>query len=94
MPSLVGIGGAQQRRRRRHDRERGRRPHAGLQGAATGRRGRAIVEYVVSGASVTVDAAKPTPFDMRYSMDGYTRFTDPDGFPAIKPPGGRSLRST
>ena len=25
---------------------------------------------------------------MRYSMDGYTRFTDPDGFPAIKPPWG------
>ncbi len=49
---------------------------------------RAIVEYVVSGTSVTVDAARPTPFDMRYSMDGYTRFTDPDGFPAIKPPWG------
>jgi glucose dehydrogenase len=49
---------------------------------------RAIVEYVVSGTSVRVDAARPTPFDMRYSMDGYTRLTDPDGFPAIKPPWG------
>ena len=49
---------------------------------------RAIVEYVVSGTSAPVDAAQPTPFDLRYSMDGYTRFTDPDGFPAVKPPWG------
>jgi quinoprotein glucose dehydrogenase len=49
---------------------------------------RAIVEYVVSGASVTIDAARPTPFDLRYSMDGYTRILDPDGFPAVKPPWG------
>jgi len=49
---------------------------------------RAIVEYVVSGKSSSVDAARPTPFDLRYSMDGYTRFTDPDGFPAVKPPWG------
>ena len=30
----------------------------------------------------------PTPFDVRYTLDGYIRFTDPDGFPAIKPPWG------
>jgi quinoprotein glucose dehydrogenase len=49
---------------------------------------RAIVEYVVTGKSVSVDAAKPTPFDLQYAMDGYKRFTDPDGFPAVKPPWG------
>ncbi len=49
---------------------------------------RAIVEYVISGQSVTVDAAQPTPFDMRFSLDGYARFVDPDGFPAVKPPWG------
>jgi glucose dehydrogenase len=49
---------------------------------------RAIVEYVVTGKSVTVDAAKPTPFDLQYAMDGYKRFTDPEGFPAVKPPWG------
>jgi quinoprotein glucose dehydrogenase len=49
---------------------------------------RAIVDYVVTGTSTTVDAARPTPFDLRYSMDGYTRMADPDGFPAIKPPWG------
>jgi quinoprotein glucose dehydrogenase len=87
MPSLVGIGA----RSNVDDvatvvSEGGGRMPAfkELHGAAR----RAIVEYVVSGQSVTVDAAKPTPFDMRYSMDGYTRFTDPDGFPAIKPPWG------
>jgi quinoprotein glucose dehydrogenase len=30
----------------------------------------------------------PTPFDMRYTLDGEIRFTDPDGFPAITPPWG------
>jgi quinoprotein glucose dehydrogenase len=49
---------------------------------------RAIVDYVLSGKSATVDAGKPSPFDLRYSMDGYVRFTDPDGFPAVKPPWG------
>ena len=33
-------------------------------------------------------ATAPTPFDLRYSLDGYIRFTDPDGFPAITPPWG------
>jgi quinoprotein glucose dehydrogenase len=87
MPSLVGIGA----RSSIDDvaavvSEGGGRMPAFKEIHAAARR--AIVEYVVSGTSVTVDAAKPTPFDMRYSMDGYTRFTDPDGFPAIKPPWG------
>ena len=49
---------------------------------------RAIVEYVVSGRSETVRADAPTPFDLPYAMDGYTRLTDPEGFPAVKPPWG------
>lgn len=49
---------------------------------------RAIVDYTVSGRSSVVDAGKPTPFDLRYSLDGYVRFTDPDGFPAVTPPWG------
>jgi quinoprotein glucose dehydrogenase len=49
---------------------------------------RAIVHYVVSGTSLRVDASRPTPYDVRYSLDGYIRFTDPDGFPAITPPWG------
>lgn len=49
---------------------------------------RAIVEYVVAGRSDEVRSDKPTPFDLRYTLDGYIRFTDPDGFPAVKPPWG------
>jgi quinoprotein glucose dehydrogenase len=49
---------------------------------------RAIVHYVLSGRSLPVDASRPTLHDVRYTLDGYTRFTDPDGFPAITPPWG------
>jgi quinoprotein glucose dehydrogenase len=63
----------------------GRMPaYAELHGAVR----RAIVEYVVTGRSDTVRADVPSPFDMRYTLDGYIRFTDPDGFPAITPPWG------
>jgi quinoprotein glucose dehydrogenase len=55
-----------------------------LHGAAR----RAIVEYVVSGRSRTVSRDAPTPFDVRYTLDGDIRFTDPDGFPALTPPWG------
>ena len=33
-------------------------------------------------------ATQPSPFDLKYSLDGNARFTDPDGFPAITPPWG------
>lgn len=49
---------------------------------------RAIVQYVLSGVSETVKGNAPSPFDVRYSLDGDIRFTDPDGFPAITPPWG------
>ncbi len=49
---------------------------------------RAIVEYVLTGKSVEVRVDTPTPFDVKYTLDGYIRFTDPDGFPAITPPWG------
>jgi quinoprotein glucose dehydrogenase len=49
---------------------------------------RAIVEYVMSGRSLPVAAGQPTPFDLRYSLEGEARFKDPDGFPAITPPWG------
>jgi quinoprotein glucose dehydrogenase len=63
----------------------GRMPPFGvLHGAAR----RAIVRYVVDGTSETVRGDAPTPYDVRYSLDGNVRFTDPDGFPAITPPWG------
>ncbi len=86
-PSLVDIG-----RRRDVDeiedvvREGGGRMpgYAALHGAVR----RAIVRYVTTGTSDTVSRDTPSPFDLRYTLDGYIRFTDPDGFPAIAPPWG------
>jgi quinoprotein glucose dehydrogenase len=49
---------------------------------------RALVRYIVTGESELVGAAVPSPYDVRYSLDGNIRFTDPDGFPAITPPWG------
>ncbi|NUR54319.1 MAG: PQQ-binding-like beta-propeller repeat protein [Acidobacteria bacterium] len=49
---------------------------------------RAIVDYVLTGRSSEVRGDKPTPYDVRFTLDGYIRFTDPDGFPAITPPWG------
>ncbi|MBW8867958.1 MAG: PQQ-binding-like beta-propeller repeat protein, partial [Acidobacteria bacterium] len=48
----------------------------------------AIVAYVLTGTSDVVRGDAPTPFDVKYTLDGYIRFTDPDGFPAITPPWG------
>ena len=86
-PSLAGIG----TRRNIEEiatkvREGGGRmpPFADMHSAVR----RAIVEYIASGTSVMVRADRPTPFDLRYSLDGEARFTDPDGFPAITPPWG------
>ncbi len=49
---------------------------------------RAIVRYVLDGTSMSVRSDKPSPFDLKYSLDGEARFNDPDGFPAITPPWG------
>jgi quinoprotein glucose dehydrogenase len=48
----------------------------------------AIVDYVVHGASKTVAATGPSPSDMKYLSDGYKKFLDPDGYPAVAPPWG------
>jgi quinoprotein glucose dehydrogenase len=63
----------------------GRMPsYASLHGAAR----RAIVQYIVTGRSVPVRADAPSPFDLKYTLEGDVRFTDPEGFPAITPPWG------
>jgi quinoprotein glucose dehydrogenase len=48
----------------------------------------AIVQYVTTGEDTAVHSASDPRFFMKYLNDGYTKFLDPDGYPAVKPPWG------
>ena len=48
----------------------------------------AIVGLVAHGENKTVAQPVTSPTDMRYLSDGYKKFLDPDGYPAIAPPWG------
>lgn len=39
-------------------------------------------------SEVTVEAGPKPPVELKYAMDGYNKFFDPDGYPAITPPWG------
>jgi quinoprotein glucose dehydrogenase len=57
--------------------------------ARLGRDGiRAVLNYVIKGEEQEVVAEGPSPMDMKYLSDGYKKFLDPDGYPAIQPPWG------
>ena len=65
----------------------GRMPEFGHLGKAAIR---AITEYSMSGRNDTV-AVTPqpeSPTDTKYVIDGYNKFLDPDGYPAVEPPWG------
>ena len=49
---------------------------------------RAVIDYVYRGVDTTVKAIAPSPYDMKYASDGYNKFLDSEGYPAIKPPWG------
>lgn len=53
---------------------------------------KAVVEYLLTGRDVAVPGSGPSSPVMadsaEYMFDGYTKFLDPDGFPAIAPPWG------
>jgi glucose dehydrogenase len=49
---------------------------------------KAVLRYAVHGEDVTVAPRKPLPTDGKYINNGYTKFLDPDGYPAVKPPWG------
>jgi quinoprotein glucose dehydrogenase len=87
-PSLVGIG-------KKYSEARigeivrngaGRMPgFGGLQPAVLG----ALIGFIARGdnrAEVAADA--PSPMDLKYTTDGYNKFLDPEGYPAIEPPWG------
>lgn len=50
----------------------------------------AIVDYVATGEEVAVAgmAASPWPIEQKYRHDGYNKFLDPEGYPAVEPPWG------
>ena len=48
----------------------------------------AILQYVTKGEDVRASEAAASPIDLSYSIDGYNKFLDPDGYPAVKPPWG------
>lgn len=52
---------------------------------------RALVHYLLTGTDTSVEARmgdSPWPFGLKYTMDGYNKFLDPDGYPAVEPPWG------
>ncbi|MGH9430016.1 MAG: PQQ-binding-like beta-propeller repeat protein [Terriglobia bacterium] len=51
---------------------------------------RALARYLATGkdANVTLAAGQQLHHPLKYSMDGYNKFLDPDGYPAVKPPWG------
>ncbi|HTP88411.1 MAG TPA: PQQ-binding-like beta-propeller repeat protein [Bryobacteraceae bacterium] len=48
----------------------------------------AIVNYVLNGTNTSVHAQEDASLFMKYVNDGYRKFLDPDGYPAVKPPWG------
>jgi len=50
----------------------------------------AITHYLMTGEDIRTVAgnAPPSPFDQKYKFDGYKKFLDPEGYPAIEPPWG------
>lgn len=51
---------------------------------------RAIARYLVLGEDTAIGAKAggPSPFELKYTHDGYNKFLDPDGYPAVEPPWG------
>jgi quinoprotein glucose dehydrogenase len=49
---------------------------------------KAIADFVLTGQDTSVQATQNSALFMRYLSDGYNKFLDPDGYPAIKPPWG------
>jgi quinoprotein glucose dehydrogenase len=50
----------------------------------------AVTKFLLTGEDVKVGAEQKSafPIEQKYAMDGYPRFLDPDGYPAVEPPWG------
>ena len=51
---------------------------------------RAVSQYIYTGKDAAAGpiGRTPSPLELKYTFDGYNRFLDPDGYPAIAPPWG------
>jgi quinoprotein glucose dehydrogenase len=86
-PSLLGIG------RKRTDAELTRviqRGTARMPGfpSLSDETLRAVIGYVARGEDSDLSHAPSSPSDLKYRFTGYTRFLDPEGYPAVAPPWG------
>jgi quinoprotein glucose dehydrogenase len=51
----------------------------------------AIARFIMTGEDTIVAGAfseSPYPFGLKYRLDGFKKFLDPDGYPAVEPPWG------
>jgi quinoprotein glucose dehydrogenase len=48
----------------------------------------ALIDYLTHGKSKKLSSSEPQPPLMPYRFSGYTRFLDPEGYPAVAPPWG------
>jgi quinoprotein glucose dehydrogenase len=48
----------------------------------------ALVTYITQGENKELSSSQPAPPLMRFRFSGYTRFLDPEGYPAVAPPWG------
>jgi quinoprotein glucose dehydrogenase len=48
----------------------------------------ALIDYLIKGENKELPSAAPEPPLMPYRFQGYNRFYDPDGYPAVAPPWG------
>jgi glucose dehydrogenase len=88
-PSLVSIGSKLQQPNIEKiiDRGVGRMPaFASIGDEAV----RAIANYLSTGENSPVElkSGPQSPIDLKYQIDGYNKFLDPGGYPAVKPPWG------
>ncbi len=90
-PSLVDIGSKLSREQIRDmvDHGGGRMPGFARLGKGSVN---ALVEYLATGKDIRLDGAEHQQnahfSPLKYGIDGYNRWLDPDGFPAVKPPWG------
>ena len=48
-----------------------------------------IAAFVMTGTEIAAETQpSAAPYDLKYAFDGYNKFLDPDGYPAVEPPWG------